>query len=156
MDRVNLALSHPELAHTAFGVVRDYLPALLYFGGIAALLYLGGRTRRTAKFRGPPVTGTAQVLSAARGGGLAGLMAGGYSGYVKCKIDLRVQTAGLPPYDVTVTTFVNSRTLIALCVEGQRWGPGQRWQIKPGTTVAVEVDSANPENVRIDPNQVIT
>ena len=156
MELVNLALSHPALTHSPHGGVPDWFPALAYFSGLFALVYLSGRARRTAKFRGPALTGTAQVLSAARGGGLAGLFAGGYSGNVMCKIALRVEIPGRPPYDVTVKTLVGSRTLGALCVDGQRWEPGQPWHVRPGTTVAVEVDSANPENVRIDFGEPMT
>ncbi|ORW35496.1 hypothetical protein AWB90_03400 [Mycobacterium paraense] len=50
---------------------------------------------------------------------------------------------------MTVTTGLSSRSLAALCVEGQRWEPGRPWHVRPGTTFEVEVDSTDPLNVRI-------
>lgn len=123
---------------------------------LGALIYaLVGphRRRRAAQIDAAALTGTAQVLSATRGGGLLGLLAAGRTGNVMCRIALRVEVPGHPPYDTSVTTLVSSRTLVTLCVDGQRWEPGRPWHVKPGTIVAVRVDSANPENVRIDFSQ---
>jgi hypothetical protein len=121
----------------------------LMFGALIYSLVIPARRRRAAQFKGPALTGTAHVLSAARAGGLAGTLGVNVYREVLCVIGLRVELSGRTPYDVTVTTPLDSQTLIALCVDGQRWEPGRPWQVKPGTTVAVEVDSTNPENVRI-------
>ena len=152
---VNMAFSHPALAPEAsepwYGYVASGLGALVYVGlPIAALIYFILAPRRKAeRFDGPALTGTAQVLSAARGGGLVGLFAAGRSG-VMCRFGLRVEIPGRQPYDASVTTIVGSGTLVALCVHGQRWEPGRPWHVKPGTTVAVQVDSTNPDKVLVD------
>ena len=59
---------------------------------------------------------------------------------VECLIGLRVEVPGRQPYDVTVRQDFLPWTMAA---------------IQPGRTVAVEVDSVNPLNVRIDLGQPI-
>ena len=118
-------------------------------GLIIYFLVRARRRRRAAQFEGPAVTGTAQVLSAARESGLGGLLQSSHSA-VMSRIGLRVEIPGRPPYDVTVSRPIDSHMLTALCVDGQRWGPGQQWHVKPDMTLPVQVDSANPEDVRID------
>lgn len=159
-----LALGHPAFAINAsepwYGAVTGAIGALFYVGlPIAGVIYYTvvrpRHRRKAAQFDGTALTGTAQVLSAARGGGLAGVLAAGRAG-VMCRFGLRVEIPGRQPYDATVTTLVSSPTLAAVCVDGQRWEPGRPWHVKLGTTVAVQVDSANPEKVQIDFSQPIT
>jgi hypothetical protein len=105
-----------------------------------------GQMRRTRalkgpKFDGPPFTGTARVLS------VEGTW--GVTVSTLCRIGLRVEIPGHPPYDVTVKTPIPSAELYTMF--------DTRNQINlRGRTVAVQVDSANPRNVRIDFNQPIT
>lgn len=114
--------------------------------GVAIVVSSRARKRAVRTFGGPPRPGTAQALSVRRQPGLAGLL--GRSS-ILTQIGLRVELADRPPYDVTVTTGLSSRSLAALCVEGQRWEPGRPWHVRPGTTFEVEVDSTDPLNVRI-------
>jgi hypothetical protein len=158
MELVDLALNqHPapatDMSWPWYGYVASTVSAVVLIGlPIGFLIYSfvsASRRRRAAQFKGPALTGTAQVLSAAREGGLGGLLQGSHTA-VMCRIGLRVEIPGRPQYDVTVSRSVGSHLLVVLCVDGQRWEPGQQWQVKPGMTFPVQVDSANPENVRID------
>jgi hypothetical protein len=157
MELLNLAAGTGTLATHAsgpwFGYVASAVSAVVLVGGpFGLLIYIfvsGRRRRKAAQFEGPALAGTAQVLSAARGGGLGGLLQSSHTA-VMSRIGLRVEIPGRPPYDVTVTRLVDSHVLAALCVDGQRWGPGQKWHVKPGMTFPVQVDSGNPENAQID------
>jgi hypothetical protein len=118
--------------------------------GLIAYFYIRARRRRRPEpFEGQPLAGTARVLSAARAGGLGGLLQGSHSA-VSSRIELRVEIPGHPPYDHTFFRSLDSHLLGALCVDGQRWGPGQTWQVKPDLTLPVQVDSANLDDVRVD------
>jgi hypothetical protein len=144
MEPVNLAIT--GLAHGSMPPPWAWLslitnPVVLI--GVALILITRARKRAARKFGGPALTGTAQALSARREPGVGGLLGRLY------RIGLRVELPGSPPYDVTVTTGLDSRSLVALCVDGQRWEPGRPWHVRPGATFAVEVDSADPLNVRI-------
>jgi Protein of unknown function (DUF2510) len=140
MDLVDLAYngaSHPLN-------VWQYGLSAMVLGLLIAPLIIWVRMRRAAQFKGPALTGTAQLLSVARAGGLAafGVMQGTNSvipTYTKivCRIGLRVEIPGRAPYDVTVTTPV-----------GNTWLYNAKRN--PGGTYVVQVDSANPENVRFD------
>jgi hypothetical protein len=156
MELVNLALNGHPAPGTSwpwYGYVASAVSAVVLIGlPVCGLIYFfvsARRRRRAAQFKGLALTGTAQVLSAAREGGLGGLLQSSHTA-VMCRIGLRVEIPGRPPYDVTVNRSVDSHVLVALCVDGQRWGLGQQWQVKPGMTFPVQVDSANPEVVRID------
>ena len=98
------------------------------------------RLRRAARFKGPALTGTAQLLSLAPASALAAFaFVTTYRRWVYW-IGLRVEIPGRPPYDVTVTTPVPTTWL---------------YNVQPGWTYAVQVDSANPENVRFDYRQSV-
>ena len=119
------------------------LVGLAYSGALFGLLIGAGifffvsneRMRRARQFKGPALSGTAQVVSAAP---LTALEAN-YLGIQVvtgrlCRLGLRVEIPGRPPYDATVLAPL----------------------MQQGTRLAVWVDSVNPENVRIDFNQPIT
>jgi hypothetical protein len=95
----------------------------VFLGGLIALFVHtqhSDASRRKA-FRGPALSGSAEILSAAREGGLKPVFtSNGYRG-VLCRIGLRVQLPGRAPYDATVSTSVESGVLVDLCVDGQRW-----------------------------------
>ena len=142
MDLVNLAYNGARPSDMPVGAI---VGTAMFFGLLVGLLIFllvaQARLRRAARarFKGPALTGTAQVLSAYPAGGLA--QAGAtWRSEVVCRIGMRVQIPGRPPYDVTVTRPVNT------------W----RHNVQPGWTYAVQVDSANPENVRFDYRQPIT
>ena len=121
----------------------EYLLAVPGFGLLSVLLVVflvaQARVRRAADFKGPALSGTAELLSADRGGGLAAF-GKTYKWEIVCRIGLRVTIPGRPPYDVTVTTPVAN---------------GWFYDVKPGGTYAVQVDSAHPETVRFDHRQPI-
>lgn len=94
------------------------------------------RTVRGPSFKGQPVQGTAQVFGVQTTG--QSIQMGGHPPQYTCHIALRVTVPGQQPYDVTVRQLV---------------GTFQMGAIQQGRTVAVQVDSANPQNVRIDFNQ---
>ena len=92
------------------------------------------RKRYHPKFRGPALAGTAQVLSVERIAKVEGPEH-------PLRIGLRVQIPGHQPYDVAVDRYVDVIHMPRL---------------HPGAVVPAQVDSANPQNVRIDFNQPIT
>jgi hypothetical protein len=127
MDRVVLADLH---AAPAWQYVALPFSALIFLGLIGNAVYQvvnAARPRKEPAFDGPALPGTAQVLSAQ-----GGLYFGGRA--VLCRMGLRVGIPGRPPYDVTVKKRLDMDAFSAM---------------QPGATVAVEVDSANPEKVRI-------
>jgi hypothetical protein len=91
---------------------------------------------RERKFHGPALTGTAQVLSVKTHGAV-----GNYPARAICRIRLRVALPGREPYDATAK---------------QNFLPWVLDHIQPGRTVAVQVDSTNPQNVRIDLSQPVS
>jgi hypothetical protein len=90
------------------------------------------------KFKGAPVMGSAQILALRPTG--SSIQRGGMPPSYSCQVGLRVQVPNQPPYDVTVSQYVDSMTIPSL---------------QPGTHVAVQVDSANPQTVKIDFSQGI-
>jgi hypothetical protein len=141
MGLVNLASGGSGGSNNPSGFLSAAYPLGLF--GVPVFLMIRAKRRGAHKLEGTVLAGTAQALSARREPGLGGLLARLF------RIGRRVEIPGRSPYDVTVTTRLDDRSLVALCVEGQRWEPGGPWHGNPGTTFAVEVDSANPENVRI-------
>ena len=124
--------------------VWGYMLAVSGFGLWTLLIIVfvvaQARARRAAEFKGPALSGTAQLLSVDRAGGLAAF-GKTYKWEIVCRIGLRVEIPGRPPYDVTVTTPVAN---------------GWFYDVQPGGTYAVQVDSAHPEAVRFDYRQSIT
>lgn len=88
------------------------------------------RQHRDPVSKGAPVQGTAQILSSPAPRPTTDLDIV----KVKCRIELRVQLPGQPPYDATTYQLVNTDMLPFL----------------PGSTVVVTADSANPQDVCID------
>ncbi len=89
------------------------------------------RLFRRLAFKGSALRGTALVLSLEPTGPII-------NGVYVCNIGLRVEIPGREPYEVTVQQPVNPISMAA-------------WQ--PGSTLQVQVDSADPLNVRIDSSQ---
>jgi hypothetical protein len=86
---------------------------------------------------GPALWGTARVVSLQTTG--TSIERGGHPPAYQCQIGLRVEVPGSAPYDVAVRQFVPMFSIPAL---------------KGGANVPVQVDSANPHNIRIDLNQL--
>jgi hypothetical protein len=86
---------------------------------------------RKPKFRGHAVAGTAQVLSLRQ---IGSMMQNSLVPQIMCRIGLRVQVPGSESYDVKIWTG---------------WAPWAMGAIQPGSTVGVEVDSADPKKIRI-------
>ena len=138
---------HYELSATAVngvvvgGIVFGFIAIGVVILFLVLMFVARARLRRAEQFEGPAVTGTAQLLSADRAGGLAGLavdsVVGNRGVMSAARIGLRVQIPGRPPYDVTVTTRVRNTWLY----KARRW---------PSGTYVVQVDSANPERVRFN------
>jgi len=103
---------------------------------IAFVVFVLIRTRpqRNPEIRGPALTGTAWVLSVEQAPG-----SNEYS--LALQIGLRVEIPGHQPYLVEV-----KRRVEIIHVS----------RVQPGATFPVQVDAANPQNVRIDFNQPIT
>lgn len=89
--------------------------------------------RRGAKFKGPALTGTARVLS------LEPTSRSSDSSHV-CKIGLWVEIPGRAPYGVTIRKDIHVVHLA---------------RVQPGASIPVQVDSANPQKIRIEFNQPI-
>lgn len=75
----------------------------------------------------PRVTGTARVVSLKE--------SADYRGRRCCRIELEVNIPGREPY---------------VAVTEKNLGPAEQAATQPGGTVAVAVDSANPQNVRLE------
>jgi hypothetical protein len=106
---------------------------ILVFVGVVA------GARRDPKITGPALTGTAQVLSVedtlARRGDASGQK------WYTYLVGLRVEIPGREPYDATVRQLFTMAGIAALQV---------------GRTVPVQVEAANPLNVRVDFGKKIT
>lgn len=94
---------------------------------------------RKPKFTGAPLIGTGQVVSVQPTG--SSIQRGGLPPEYRCRIALRVDVPGREPYGVTVDQLVDSMVLPNL---------------RPGTNVVVQVDSANPANIHVDFSQPVT
>jgi hypothetical protein len=90
--------------------------------------------RRAARFKVRALPGTARVLS------LEPTSRSSDSSHV-CKIGLWVEIAGREPYGVTIRQDIHVVHLA---------------RVQPGAAVPVQVDSADPQKVLIDFNQLIT
>jgi hypothetical protein len=145
MDLVNLAYNASPTEMVNGWQLYQYAGTAFIFavliGAFIFFLVCEVRMARPTRFKGPALTGTAELLSLAPAGGLAAFGATSYRRPVYW-IGLRVEIPGRPPYDVTVTTPVGS---------GWLWERAAR----PGGTYAAQVDSANPENVRFDYRQPV-
>jgi hypothetical protein len=115
----------------SFGV-----PVLITIVVLAVVLPRVFGALRGPKFKGAPVMGRAQILALRPSGG--SIQRGGMPPAYSCQIALRVQLPGQPTYDVTTSQYVDSMLLPSM---------------QPGTAVVVQVDSANPQTVRIDFSQ---
>jgi hypothetical protein len=139
---VNLAhILHMNVYALAVGISMVVLAGAI--GAIHFLMIAPARARGNgSKFEGLALEGKAQVLSVE--GTARPVTMGWGSGWrardraVQCRIGLRVEIPERPPYDVTVKRILDMVELAAM---------------QPGRTVAVQADSANPQNVRIDFNQ---
>jgi hypothetical protein len=101
-------------------------------------------------FRGPALNGSAEVLSAARRSPSPTFVFSNGRRAVLCELELRVQLPGREPYDAVVAAPIDSRALVDLCVDGQRWELGQAWKVKPHKVFPVQVDSTDLQLVRVD------
>jgi hypothetical protein len=121
----------------AYGPVsRAPLPPVASAGMVVILLVVviafvaTVRWRTGPRIKGPALTGTARVLGTAKMPQL-GLMP-----YYVCSTSLRVEIPRREPYDVIITGHIPKRLFRDL--------------ERGGGTVAVQVDSTNPNRVRID------
>jgi hypothetical protein len=108
---------------------------------VAVILFrnrLHAAISRGPTFTGAAVAGNARVIAVQPTG--SSVQRGGLPPEYCCHISLRVLPCDGEPYDATITQLVDSMALP---------------NIGPGSTVAVQVDSANPQNVMIDFNQPI-
>lgn len=111
------------------------------------------RGLRDPVFSGDPVQGIAQVTSARIIGGLFSRCGRPAEG--KCEFGLRVQLPARAPYDTTIRQVVGARR-VELSRE-QRASelykgaePYEGPKLRPGATVVVTADSADPQVVRIE------
>lgn len=114
----------------------EILPTLLSWGIPAlVMLFVGVSLYRIRKprFSGPALTGVARILSVQSTGTVIN------DRYV-CKISLSVEVPGREPYEATVRQAVH---------------PIQMASVQPGLVVPVQVDSANPSKVRIEPGNAV-
>lgn len=88
---------------------------------------------RKPRFTGPALTGVARILSVQSTGTVIN------DRYV-CKISLSVEIPGREPYEATVRQAVH---------------PIQMASVQPGLVVQVQVDSANPGKLRIEPRNAV-
>ena len=103
---------------------------VLTVGPLGQWGYLEIKYRET-KVRGPALLGTAEVLSVKVGPWVIGK-----SGRRPCRLELRVQIPGRETYEVTIRQNLENLTL--------------KSSVQPGRTVAVQVEEAEPQHVRVD------
>jgi hypothetical protein len=70
--------------------------------------------------------------------------AGSGSPAQSCWIQARVEIPGREPYDAGISQPLDAAVLVTLGLDGRNW------DVKPGKTFAVRVDSADPQKVLID------
>ena len=134
-----------HLAYLAFTLKSDNTPwwvlviAALVIGGIAWGIFVTFIGSRETKIRGPALTGTARVVSVRTLGAVGDPQQGGQRAVGR--VHLRVEVPGREPYDATAR---------------QNFRPWAYDSIQVGRTVAVQVDSTNPQKVRIDLSRPIT
>jgi hypothetical protein len=117
----------------------QFLIAVLVVGLIAWGIIMTVVGSRETKIRGPALTGTARVLRVRTLGAIGDPLQGGQRAV--SRIRLQVEVPGHEPYEATAR---------------QTFRPGAYGVIETGGTVAVLVDSTNPQRVRIDLGQPIT
>lgn len=134
MHPVNLAFA-PEVQFgwifVRFAALFASYPAIGIPVGIlvvCVVIVVVVRRRRASK----RVAGTAQVLSVE-----TMESTGGSDPTCMCRIALRVEIPGRPPYDATSSN-------------GDFMTPVEIAAVQPGKTVAVQIDSKNPQDVWID------
>jgi hypothetical protein len=133
MDLVNLARGGHASPTDVIVAVSAPLVSVGLIGW--AIYATTRRVRWGLKFDGPALTGTAQVLSVNSNFSLWSAMWSYHlMGY---RIGLRVAVPGYPVYDVTVET------------RGDIYRTSLGWA-QVGRTIAVQVDSANLQKVRVD------
>jgi hypothetical protein len=140
MDVANLASTYSPSSNGGPQTLLEWLVlggicVVAAVGIIVLLLFLNRVSREEPKIKGPALTGTARVLSMK-----TGIAVGNYPQRIMCRIGLRVEVPGRQPYKVRVR---------------QGFLPWAMDAIEPGRTVPVQVDSTNPQKVRIDFNQPI-
>ena len=113
--------------------------AAFVIGAIAWGIWVTFIGSRETKIRGPALTGTARVLSVKTRGAVGDPLQGAQRAVGR--IRLRVEVPGREPYEATAR---------------QNFRPWVYGSIQIGRTVAVLVDSINPQRVRIDLSQPIT
>jgi hypothetical protein len=120
---------------TAWAVFAGGVIVFLILAGVLVFFSFRATFRESSgpKFNGPALTGTARVLRRDSTNFMR-------NNKYMLLIGLRVEVPGRQPYDVTVRHPVHPLDLFA---------------VEPGRTVAVQADSANPLNVRIDLSQPI-
>jgi hypothetical protein len=126
MNVANLA-DGSALGHAGLAI----LGIVLAFGTPAIPVALWWMFRQP-KFRGPALSGTAQVLSLRRIGSMA---VNSLVPQIMCRIGLGVNVPGHDPYQVKIW---------------KGWAPWAMDAIQPGRTVPVQVDSTNPKKLRIE------
>ena len=105
-------------------------------GAVIVILVRVVRMARPTQFKGPALTGTAQVLRSR-------MLFGNQTW--KRRFGLRVEIPGRPPYDVAINASLdNNAAYIALGIDPRHL------VVQPGRIVAVQVDSTNPRRVRFD------
>jgi len=131
MDQVNLAHNMPVYQYALSVLILAFLIGAFVFVLVPQL-----RLGKPPKFKGPALTGTAQVLSDR-------MLVGNETW--KRRLTLKVEIPGHAPYDVKMNVsfdFITDR--IAFGLDRQDRGP------QPGRIVPVQVDSTNLQRVRID------
>lgn len=135
-------MSFAPIGHLAFALKSAgtpwwaFLIAVFVVGVIAYGLWMTFIGSRETKIRGRALTGTAYVLSVKTRGAVGDYSQG--SQRAVGRIRLRVQLAGREPYEATAR---------------QNFRPWAFDALQTGRTVAVLVDSDNPQRVRIDLSQ---
>ena len=136
MDPVNLAYPVEQTTSAKFRSLIDFIEHFAHDHPVQFAIVVGMVVIGVAPFfvwahrfvkRAEP-RGTAQVLSFVK-------IRGNKNGRDLCRIELEVHVPGREPYVKGVNYYL---------------GPRGRRAVKPGRTVAVSVDSADLQNVRID------
>jgi hypothetical protein len=105
---------------------------IVLFGAIGYIYVVLSKKVRDPQIKGPALIGTGRVLSIEQTA--LGRNVGTIEHY-GCRIALSVQLPGRAPYDVTIVQYLNLTQIPA---------------VQPGNTLAVKVDSTNPQVVLID------
>jgi hypothetical protein len=134
-----------NVLHLAIQLKSDNTPwwavviVLSVFGLIAYGIFMTFIGSRETKIRGPALTGTARVISVKTRGAVGDPQQGAQRAIAR--IRLMVEVPGRAPYEATAR---------------QNFRPWVFDSIQAGRTVAVLVDSTNPQRVRLDLSQPVT